>query len=390
MSIRSSNAKKLIDGGAYRIGHLVSNFNLHLVSTDDLKEKVGGRRIGTTAVHLGRLAALGAMKEMYSNLDLKLTTSNSSNIFSTDRIRRNVGTLARFNSRSTYRVLLECQYKNIKFSAPEKFARRGLNFSQKDVTSALKSAETGHLTTLQVKCNIEVFTCSIRTESILAVIDQREPHKCFYCGVAEEKAHMYHLMATCPIVYLVWPQIYRCMLLCTGRHLTITDNLIFSNKVKIREWRSFSKVERMTAATLMAVGRRTLYRAYYARPEGPPAEQEDLVVGILTDELRRSKNIAKSHGKFSSPILKAPMHLGMTLEARLKIFKRNTYGRGTFVDEDVGRHLPGPTDTPLTDVFADRNPERVPRKKRRNHLTLPRLAAALDQASQLPVLTTNL
>ena len=188
----------------------------------------------------------------------------------------------------------------------------------------------------------------MRMESILAIIDQREPNNCFYCGAAEEKSHMYHLMATCPIVYLVWPQIYRCMLLCTGRHLTITDNLIFSNKVKIREWRSFSKVERMTAATLMAVGRRTLYRAYYARPEGPPAEQEDLVVGILTDELRRSKNIAKSHGKFSSPILKAPMHLqrlGMTLEARLKIFKRNTYGRGTFVDEAPLTH-PSPMSSP--------------------------------------------
>ena len=158
-------------------------------------------------------------------------------------------------------------------------------------------------------------------------------------------------MATCPIVYLVWPQIYRCMLSCTGRHLSITDELIFSNRVKSKEWRSFSKAERLTAATLMAVGRRTLYRAYYARPDGHPAEQEDLVVGILSDELRRSKNIAKSQGKFSSPILKAPMHLrrlGMTLEARLKIFKRNTYSRGTFVDEDVARHPPGPMDTPHT------------------------------------------
>ena len=44
----------------------------------------------------------------------------------------------------------------------------------------------------------------------------------------------------------------------------------------------------------------------------------------------------------------------------------------------------------LTDVFTDGNPECVPRKKRRKHLTLPRLAAALDQANQLPVLTTNL
>ena len=117
------------------------------------------------------------------------------------------------------------------------------------------------------------------------------------------------------------------------------------------------------------------------------------VGGILADELRRCKNIARSHGKFSSPILKAPMHLqrlGMTLEARLKIFKRNTNSRGTFVDEDVARHLPGPTDTPLTDVFTDGNPECVPRKKRRIHLTLPRLAAALDQANQLPVLKTYL
>ena len=70
---------------------------------------------------------------------------------------------------------------------------------------------------------------------------------------------MYHLMATCPIVYLVWPQIYRCMLACTGRHLSITDELIFSNRVKSKEWRSYSKAERVTASTLMAVGRRTLY-----------------------------------------------------------------------------------------------------------------------------------
>ena len=116
------------------------------------------------------------------------------------------------------------------------------------------------------------------------------------------------------------------------------------------------------------------------------------VGGILADELRRCKNIARSHGKFSSPILKAPMHLqrlGMTLEARLKVTKRGTYGRDTSIGEDVGRHLPGPAATPLTDVITNGNPERVPRKKRRNHLTLPRLAAALDQASQLPVLTTN-
>ena len=226
----------------------------------------------------------------------------------------------------------------------------------------------------------------------MAVIDQREPHKCFYCGVAEEKAHIYHLMATCPIVYLVWPQIYRCMLSCTGRHLSITDDLIFSNKVKSREWRSFSKAERMTAATLMAVGRRTLYRAYYARPDGHPAEQEDLVVGVLSDELRRSKNIAKSQGKFSSPILKAPTYLrrlSWTLEARLKIFKRNTHNRDTLIDEEAARHRPGHTDSPLTNVNTDENPIFVPGKKRKNLLTLPRLSAALDQANQLPVMTSN-
>ena len=44
---------------------------------------------------------------------------------------------------------------------------------------------------------------------------------------------------------------------------------------------------------------------------------------------------------------------------------------------------------PLTDVNTNVNPDRAHRKKRRNHLTLPQLAAALDQASQLPVLTTN-
>ena len=85
MSIRSGYAKKLIDGGAYRIGHLVSNFNLHLVSTDDLKEKSGRRMICPTAVHLGRLSALGAMREMYSSCDLKLSTSNCSNVSSNSR-----------------------------------------------------------------------------------------------------------------------------------------------------------------------------------------------------------------------------------------------------------------------------------------------------------------
>ena len=284
-------------------------------------------------------------------------------------------------------------HKNIKFSAPEKFARRGLKFSQKDVTFALKSSEHGHLTTLQVKSNIEVFSCSMRTESILAIIDQREPNKCFYCGAAEEKSHMYHLMATCPIVYLVWPQIYRCMLSCTGRHLSITDELIFSNRVKSKEWRSYSKAERLTAATLMAVGRRTLYRAYYARPDGHPAEQEDLVVGILSDELRRSKNIAKSQGKFSTPILKAPTYLqrlGWSLEARLKTLNRSTHSRCTLIDEEAARHQPGLMDPSLTNVHTDDNLVVIPGKKKKNFLTLPRLAAALDQASQLPVMTSDL
>ena len=204
---------------------------------------------------------------------------------------------------------------------------------------------------------------------------------------------MYHLMATCPIVYLVWPQIYRCMLACTGRHLSITDELIFSNRVKSKEWRSYSKAERVTASTLMAVGRRTLYRAYYARPDGHPDEKEDLVVGILTDELRRSKNIAKSHGKFSSPILKAPTYLqrlGLSLAARLKTFNRPSNSRCNLSEEEAARYLPGITDPSHTNVHTDDILGVIPGKKKNNFITSPRLAAALDQANQLPILTSNL
>ena len=152
------------------------------------------------------------------------------------------------------------------------------------------------------------------------------------------------------------------------------------------------------------------HRAYYARLEGFPSEKEDLVGGILADELRRSKNIARSYGKLSSPILKAPVHLqrlGMTLEARLRVVKRSAFRRNASTSEDdVGplrnelqtnpvaalHRNPGPAaipNLPLTDVITNVNPDRAHRKKRKHHLTLPRLAAALEQASLLPVLTTN-
>ena len=142
----------------------------------------------------------------------------------------------------------------------------------------------------------------------------------------------------------------------------------------------------------MAVGRRTLYRAYYARPDGHPDEKEDLVVGILTDELRRSKNIAKSHGKFSSPILKAPTYLqrlGLSLAARLKTFKRPSNSRCNLSEEEAARYLPGITDPSHTNVHTDDFLGVTPGKKKNNFITSPRLAAALDQANQLPILTFN-
>ena len=135
-----------------------------------------------------------------------------------------------------------------------------------------------------------------------------------------------------------------------------------------------------------------LYRAYYARPDGHPAEQEDLVVGILSDELRRSKNIAKSQGMFCTPILKAPTYLqrlGWSLEARLRTLKRSTHSPCTLIDEEAARQQPGLMDPSPTSVHTDDNLGLIPGKKKKNFLTLPRLAAALDQASQLPVMTSD-
>ena len=160
----------------------------------ELAERSGVRRLNDRTLNLGRQAALLKMKEMYTTHGLHLATSNTADIFATDKIRCNVGSMAKFNSWPTYRLLIENQYKNTKFSATEKFERHGSSFSKKDITYVVKSAETGYLTTKQKRCNLEIFTCSPCTESILAVIDGRIPNKCFVCGVAREKSHVYHVM----------------------------------------------------------------------------------------------------------------------------------------------------------------------------------------------------
>ena len=58
--------------------------------------------------------------------------------------------------------------------------------------------------------------------------------------------------------------------------------------------------------------------------------------------------------------------------------------------EGPGLTGPGLTDPSHTNVHTDDNLGVIPGKKKKNFLTLPRLAAALDQASQLPILTSNL
>lgn len=105
------------------------------------------------------------------------------------------------------------------------------SFENYDIIKAVKSAESGFLTTKQKRTNIEIVTCSLRTESILAKIDERPPNKCFVCSIEETKAHVYHVMASSPIVFDVWPQVFHNMLHCTGRRLTINDPLIFNNRV---------------------------------------------------------------------------------------------------------------------------------------------------------------
>ena len=252
------------------------------------------------------------------------------------------------------------------------------------------------------------------------MIDGRTPNRCFVCGAAEEKSHIYHVMASSPLVYEVWPQIFQLMVACTGRHLTINDQLIFTNKVKPNEWKTFSKSDKLTALTLVSAGRNSLYKAYYTRLQGFPNDHKNLISDILQNEIEASKNIARFRSKMAAPILKAPKHLrrlGMTLESRIKLMNEGYFmkdkkgvGNGDVDDEislnasfpdgdlDHGRgeentatsnSAPPTSDATPHPSHTTTCPTTAPRRRSRRSrcprlMTSPRLQAALDQAGQLP------
>ena len=206
-----------------------------------------------------------------------------------------------------------------------------MSYDKQQIVEAIKHSETGFLTTKQKRTNLEILLCCMRTESILAKIDNRDPLPCFICSQEEEKSHIYHILATCPLVYGVWPLVFHFMLRCTGRFLTINDDLIFNNKVKATEWRGFSKDEKKTALTLVSAGRNTLYKMYYIRSSGFPSDQERLVHDIFQNEVDACKKIASysdTKDWKNSSILRAPVthqRLGYPLEKRLRDYRRKQF-----------------------------------------------------------------
>ena len=199
-------------------------------AADEIAERARKRTIlGEPILNLARQAALLTLREMKTSHHFKLATTSSRDNFTIDRIRRAVSSSAKAKSGSTYLLLLDKHYSNIRFSAVDKFARRGMSYEKNQITNAIKHSERGFLTTKQKRTNLEIMSCSIRTESILAKIDDRTPNPCFICSQVETKAHVFDVL----------PHVYRYMLHCTGCHLRINDSLIFNNRAKPSEWKSF-------------------------------------------------------------------------------------------------------------------------------------------------------